>query len=82
MSLLQLFHDPLVLAWGTQGFQIVTEKGTECEYPCGDWNTRHALYASSLQSSPQLLLKGRGYFFVASLKSQGTSHIKSLQKKS
>lgn len=37
MSLLQLFHDPLDLAWGTQGFQIVTEKGTECECPCGDW---------------------------------------------
>lgn len=88
MSLLQLFHDPLDLAWGTQGFQIVTEKGTECEHPCGDWGHagraqgyQASLYASSLQSSPQLLLKGRSYFFVASLKSQGTSHIKSLQKK-
>lgn len=44
-------------------------------------DTRQAFCASSRQSSPQLLLKGRGYFFVASLKSQGTSHIKSLQKK-
>lgn len=62
MSLFQLSHDPLDLARGTQGLQIIIpEKETECAkccvLTCGDWGhasggqgtgiPRHALCASS-----------------------------------
>lgn len=84
MSLLQLFHDPLDLAWGTQGFQIVTEKRTECESPCGDWEHADSRQGTGYQAGPLCLfstiistitVEGKGLFFCCQSKvSRNLSH--------
>lgn len=93
MSLLQLFRDPLGLAWGTQGFQIITEKGTECEHLGGDWGhaggRRGTGYPGCslclfflVESSPQLLLKASRLFYCCqSGVSRDLSHKKFAEKK-
>lgn len=93
MSLLQLSHDPLDLARGMQGFQIIIQEketgcGKCCVLPFGDWGqagggqgtgiSRYALCASSFLYNHlhSHCWREEGYFIIASLRFQGTSHIK------